>query len=393
MSLADGRVERVLRGHTERIWAVAFHPDGKRLISCSSDKTLRLWSLAGKGVAEQVIKTDWVVHGLALNPNGTRVAEITHEHGALIRNLATGKVVTPLSTLKGAKTLSWFGGDSLIAWSRDGKAVATCTEDGLRLWDLDGKPRHQLLRNKPGYLWSNLSFSADSRKVIGTDSGRDRVVIFDVATGKEEKAFTLPEPRRCVFSPDGKLAAAVGWKDTVNDGTVNSISEVVVWNISDAKRVQRIASPSWLSGEHLEAGWSSDGKTVSWRRIDKPAGWKGGATAFDLKEFELVGHVPAKSLKGPVFKQGPLSLKINGKHVVEVLKDGKHHATFKSPGYEIGTYLVKHPLTFAAKDRGLLLDGHGSAWVFDVHTGRLVHRLKHPGRPYSAASSPDGRGA
>jgi WD40 repeat protein len=389
MSLADGRVERLLRGHTKRIHAVVFSPDGKRLASCSTDKTVRLWNLAGKDESEKVINTDRIVHGLAFSPTGTRLAEITHEHGAMIRDLANGKVVT---TLKSGKVATWFGCDSLIAWSRDGKTLATCAEDGLRLWEPDGKLRHHLLRPTGGFVWANLAFSADSKKLIGTDSGKDRVVIFDVVTGKEEKkSYPAIEARRCVFSPDGKLIAAVGWKDVVDPGRVHGVCEVLVWSTDDGKRLQRIASPGWLSGEHLEAGWSSDGNTVSWRRIDKTGEWKGGPTAFDLKEFQLVGHVPVKSLQGPVFKQGSLTLKVLNNKTVDVLKNGKHHASFKSPGPNIGTYLVKHPLTFPVKDKALLLDGHSCAYLFDVHTGKQLQALKHPGRPYSAAGSPDGR--
>jgi WD40 repeat protein len=32
-----------LKGHSDRVWSVAFSPDGKRIVSGSVDETLKLW--------------------------------------------------------------------------------------------------------------------------------------------------------------------------------------------------------------------------------------------------------------------------------------------------------------------------------------------------------------
>ena len=35
--------QRTLKGHTGAVWSVAFSPDGKRIVSGSEDKTLKVW--------------------------------------------------------------------------------------------------------------------------------------------------------------------------------------------------------------------------------------------------------------------------------------------------------------------------------------------------------------
>jgi WD40 repeat protein len=377
LMLLDGRIERVLQGHTRPIVALAFSADGKLLASSSWDKTTRIWNLTGSE-PDRVIESDFTI-GLAFSPSGTQLAE-THADGlSVVRDLAGAKVV-PLAGPKTWSRSNRFPSNNPVAWSADGATIAICShDDGVWLFEPDGKLRHHLMPNIRALA---VAFSSDSRRVLAsTQNGSQRAWIFDARTGKQDLAF-IPKglifAQACNFSPDGDLVATAG--------ALQGANEIRLWKTANGALVTRMADLSWFGGvKQLRAGWSTDGKSVCWRNLEN---LENGPATFSLAELQFKDQsLTAAQFRGPLLQQGSFALRQAKDKPVEVLKDGEPLAVSlpfsipPGPGF-------RHTLT--GKDRAALAWGF-EILVVDLNTGRKISALRHAWAVYSAAPSPDSR--
>lgn len=207
-----------LSGHTDKIYAVAFSPDGTRLASSSYDQTVRIWNMAS---GEVLLTLDQPASskGVAWSPDGQRIVAVTNiapDNNAYLRvwnaqtgeiqldiplgNSRTGSVVfSPdgskilvgmqetyvayvLSAQSGEIVVTLTGHTSLVpgvAYSPDGNSIATASHDGtVRLWDADtGQEGLTLFTHGTG----RISFSPDGRYLATQNlDGTTRIYLLSI---------------------------------------------------------------------------------------------------------------------------------------------------------------------------------------------------------------------
>ncbi len=134
-----GGERRVLDGHTGPVNALGFAPDG-RLLSVSSDRTVRVWDLdSAEGGAAWTGHPD-EVHVLAIGPRG-KYAFSGGLDGSIVRWSLTDGTATNLAGHEG-EILQ-------LRVSEDGNTLASASADrNVRLWDVEtGRTAHVLRRH------------------------------------------------------------------------------------------------------------------------------------------------------------------------------------------------------------------------------------------------------
>ena len=187
-----GNMIKMFIGHSGFVNSVAFSPDGQTILTGSSDRSARLWDLNGKVV------TDFKGHGMAVNSvafssDGKKILTGSMDRTARLWDL-NGNV---LQEFKGHNSSI-----SAVAFSNDCQYIVTGSSDSTaRLWNIKGKQLKVLSKNLD--IVTTVAFSPDGKKIlVGSNDKTIKLLDLD---GKIIRIFTgYPgEVNDVVFSPDG----------------------------------------------------------------------------------------------------------------------------------------------------------------------------------------------
>jgi WD40 repeat protein len=247
---------RALEGHSGLVTAVAFSPDGGRILTGSSDRTAILWNTATGKILCTFQPHIADVRAVAFSPEGRRVVTGTLDGAAILWDVASG---APQYVFR-----RHTAAISSVAFSPNGEWLLTGSEDAsAAIWDAT---TYGLLGTYGGHGAgiTAVAFSPNSQWVL-TGSADTTAVLHDTFTGQAAKVFLDHWGAVwCVaFSPDGTLAA-----------TGSDDSTAMLWDVATGRRLRTFEGHA---GDVRSVAFSPD------RRYLLTGSWDRSAMLWDLQ--------------------------------------------------------------------------------------------------------------
>ncbi len=341
IDVATGRPVGPVLEHKNTVFDAVFSPDGRMLLTSSSDSTAQLWAVPGGELLARPLDLHRTVHRVAFAPDGRSVATQDFD---LMRVWTLPRDGVPMRPVP-LDPLSSFA-----ALSPDGTLVIPTgmTYSGnralrsTRVHDVaTGEPVGPSLR--PGGMIVDAAFSPDGQSVATLDAPEgdttegQEVRVWDWKSGQRRWRAALPsEPRSLSYHPEGRRLAVLcaGGELIVFESGGH---EVLRWQSHESERADH-----WVNNG--KAGFSPDG---------------GSLLTWGMGNDARVWEAETGRLRYPPLRH----------------RDKCHDVQFSPDGKS---------MVLASYDR--------SVRVWDFTTGRVLAEMPtHPDMVYSANFSPDGR--
>jgi WD40 repeat protein len=354
-----------LAGHTDRVHAVAFSPDGRTLLSGSYDGTARLWDVAThRQIGVPLNGHDGEVYSVAFSPQGNVVASGADDGMVRLWDVATHRQI-------GASLNGHDGEINAVAFSPDGKILASGgADDGVvRLWDVASHRQIGVpLLGHSGLVYS-VAFSHDGT-ILASGAADGTVRLWDVASHRQIGVPLLGQGGvvySVAFSPDGTILAS---------GAADGI--IRLWDIAT-----RQMTGSWpIYSPVFNLAFSRDGRLLASGNLDDKAQLWDMATRQPIGN-PFIGYSLAFSPDGKTLATGSYS------HIVRLwdVVSSTGIAALTSNDGEINS------VAFSPDGKTLAAGGtDGTVRLWDVTTRQQAGALNgHAGTVYSVAFSPDGK--
>ena len=303
IDLGENGGYRDLEARVQGASCIAFAPDGKRLATGSGLGTVILWELGDETRQRTLGSHGGGVLDIAFGPKGRRLATSSADRSVLLWDVGppedpaddeaaddvpdgdppsepTGQPVRPIDFSKW-KARKFLGGEDRIngvAFGAGGTLVATVVDDGVKI--IDAREGWEKLHiGMRAYGVASITFGPDGKMLfLGGAGGMRRgeqstVTLWDIEPAREIRTLGghVRPVTSMVFSPDGKVLAAVGRDDVAK-----------LWDWRAGKELGLVG----LGGKGISSvTFSPDGKTIASGSLGQPIKLWDVATGKEIREF------------------------------------------------------------------------------------------------------------
>lgn len=207
------------------VTALAFSPDGVLLASSGYHEVI-LWNVADHTIVRRMTNVAERVYDIAFHPDGARIAVASGTPGQIgevkIFAIADGALLADLVTVEDAM----FG----VAFSPDGARLAACGADrSIRIFEVATGKEPVHVEDHADWVM-DIAWSPDGTKLVS--ASRDKTSkVFDAATGDALVTFNGhgEAVNGAAFLPDGANVASCGRN-----------KQIMIWAVANAQQVRAI---------------------------------------------------------------------------------------------------------------------------------------------------------
>jgi WD40 repeat protein len=249
---------KLLHGHADFVWDIAFSPDGRLLVSGGRDGTLRLWNVQDGQPIHVLEGHTHDVYGLAISADNQLLISTGEDQTVRLWHLQSGR---NLKTLRG-----YTGGVHSLSLSADGQLLASSGQnETIQVWRL------QLDSNLPRLhpyktfssptrrmsSFSNVSFSPVSASLpsgvgqtLAINRHDESIALWNIQTGHLDRwSAHNASIWTVLFSPGGQILASSSYDCTVRlwDVQTHHCLHVLRGHESGIRAIAFNPSGQWLA--------------------------------------------------------------------------------------------------------------------------------------------------
>jgi eukaryotic-like serine/threonine-protein kinase len=261
---ATGGNIRTYKGHKDYVRSVSWSPDGTSIASGGgnypsvSDTTVQVWEASSGTPFYTFTNHTDAVSSIAWSPDGSRIASGSYDRSVKIWDAFTG-----------ANILMYPGHSNWvmsISWSPDGKYIASASHDKtVRVWDATTL-KDKLLPLQHANWVQSVSWSHDGKYIASATgktegSGEHLVHIWDASTGKPVATYRghKDEVATVAWSPNDKRIASAGGSGIYPSPKISDTS-VHVWDPLTGANVTTYFGHSEIV---WSVAWSYEGSRIA----------------------------------------------------------------------------------------------------------------------------------